>query len=189
MKGSLNLSSAFAGVEEGQDPSTAPCNKACCTSDVAGVADLAEHLAQAPECSAGAEGMGSGMMATLHMALHPGCTCSDHGEAPETSTDKSLAAPLTQTEIKARNLNLVAAMLHLVTDVLRGVLILFVSLLIQLGGVEDAQKADAVCALIVAVLIAAGSIALLVKVVTRLYGFCIRRGYTPATADAPTVDA
>ena len=44
-------------------------------------------------------------------------------------------------------------MLHLVTDVLRGILILVVALLIVCGGVHDAEKADAVCAIIVAALI------------------------------------
>jgi len=138
-----------------------------------------DHVAQPPEHPANTEGMGGGMMTTLHMALHPGCACSNHaGAAVEDSMQENPSTPETPSVIKAQNLNLIAAMLHLVTDVLRGILVLFVALLILMGGVEDAERTDALCALVVAFLIFAGSIALTVKVVSRLYGFCRRRGYS-----------
>merc|ERR1712039_752467 len=68
-----------------------------------------------------------------------------------------------------RNLNVIAAMVHLITDLLRSVLILLVALVIQLGGVEDAERTDAICALIVAFLVCAGSVLLLSKLGARVY--------------------
>merc|ERR1711957_115092 len=127
--------------------------------------------------------MRRGMMSTLHMTLHPGCACADHADAAKDSMQKDPSTDETPSVTKAQNLNVIAAMLHLVTDVLRGILVLVVALLILMGGVEDAERADAICALVVAFLIFAGSIALAVKVLKRLcgfyHGFLRRRGYSP----------
>lgn len=158
-KKGLNLCAAFAG-ETTAGGDAVNCQKICCRAP-------GEELADASECPAGAEGVGGGMLSTLHMAVHPGCTCEHHeGDALTGSPTMPAAAG------EGRNLNLVAAMLHLITDVLRGLLILAVALLIMLGGVHDAGRADAVCALVVAALIAAGSVALLLRVAGRLQTFC-----------------
>jgi hypothetical protein len=53
----------------------------------------------------------------------------------------------------------------------RSLLILVVALLIQLGIVQDAKHADAMCGLIVAVLIVIGSMALMLRVAGHLKSF------------------
>eukprot|EP00931_Biecheleriopsis_adriatica_P095699 TRINITY_DN69310_c0_g1_i1.p1 TRINITY_DN69310_c0_g1~~TRINITY_DN69310_c0_g1_i1.p1 ORF type:complete len:400 (+),score=69.15 TRINITY_DN69310_c0_g1_i1:89-1288(+) len=137
----------------------------------------ADTLVDAPECPAGAEDVDEdGMMTTLHMVLHPGCSCAVkiQYKSEKSTTDPSVEKkPESQqtdstTPKASRNLNVVAAMLHLVTDMLRSLLILIVALLIQFELVKDAEYTDAVCALVVAVLILVGSLALLLRVAARL---------------------
>jgi Co/Zn/Cd efflux system component len=86
----------------------------------------------------------------LHMLVHPGCTDSSH------------ALPGKQVESSGGNgnLNLSAAMLHLVADVFRGITILITAIIIEAGIVSDAGKVDAICALLVAAFILIGAFAI-----------------------------
>eukprot|EP00929_Paragymnodinium_shiwhaense_P067285 TRINITY_DN33881_c0_g1_i1.p1 TRINITY_DN33881_c0_g1~~TRINITY_DN33881_c0_g1_i1.p1 ORF type:complete len:516 (-),score=84.22 TRINITY_DN33881_c0_g1_i1:499-2046(-) len=101
---------------------------------------------------------------TLHMVLHPGCGsgsvggcgCShEGGEAHQAA---------------AISLNMAAAMLHLLADVLRSITILAVGMLIEVGVLRDAGKADAACALAVAAFIILGSVALFHRMAALLCG-------------------
>lgn len=87
----------------------------------------------------------------LHMAFHPGCQCYSEPGREEDEAPPPWAA----------NLNVYGAVLHLATDVARGVLVLVVGLLLQAGLLKDVARADAQCALLVAACVFAGSAALL----------------------------
>mmetsp|Transcript_37097 Transcript_37097/g.68452 ORF Transcript_37097/g.68452 Transcript_37097/m.68452 type:complete len:443 (+) Transcript_37097:37-1365(+) len=154
----LNLCRDFAG--EGISTVKDENKKKCC-----GVPG--EEFVHAFEYPGRVEGVGGGVLSALHKAVHPGCTCAPGEEDALAGSPTTLTTPS-----KGRNLNVVAAMLHLITDVLRSILILGIALLIMLGGVHDAGHADAVCALTVAALIAAGSVALLLQLAGRLQFFC-----------------
>jgi len=95
----------------------------------------------------------------VHMLVHPGCASqTDHkGDCRATSGEQA-SSGLNRTNM---NLNVHAAMLHLVADVLRGITILGVAIAIETGLVSDSGKADAVCALLVAAFVALGSVDLL----------------------------
>eukprot|EP00933_Yihiella_yeosuensis_P039172 TRINITY_DN33121_c0_g1_i2.p1 TRINITY_DN33121_c0_g1~~TRINITY_DN33121_c0_g1_i2.p1 ORF type:complete len:455 (-),score=64.21 TRINITY_DN33121_c0_g1_i2:105-1469(-) len=98
----------------------------------------------------------------LHRIVHPGCDGSHGaGQSPSAST--------TSTN---ENLNVTSALLHLVADIFRSITILVVALLIEIGVIRDAGKADALCALAVAGFVALGSLELFRQVVTIL---CRRR--------------
>eukprot|EP00928_Gymnodinium_smaydae_P000915 TRINITY_DN10336_c0_g1_i1.p1 TRINITY_DN10336_c0_g1~~TRINITY_DN10336_c0_g1_i1.p1 ORF type:complete len:229 (-),score=26.03 TRINITY_DN10336_c0_g1_i1:197-883(-) len=111
---------------------------------------------------------------SLHMIFHPGCNCAA-GKSPwcpseiTVDTQEVESQPVVQ---KLRDLNMTAARLHLFSDMVRNLLILVVGLLIQLGLVKDQKHADAVCSLIVAVLILIGSLALVLRVAGRLMKCC-----------------
>jgi len=101
-------------------------------------------------------------IAWLHQAFHPSCKDADcaapktgDGSAAEASMDDSA-----DTDEKS-NLNLYGAVLHLLTDVLRSLVILVVGMLVQIGFISDAASADAICAIIVSICILVGSLALL----------------------------
>lgn len=121
----------------------------------------------------------------LHMIIHPGCTCSsdvvDYWGTGELDIEgceeaEDVKSSLQKTGVVAiqKNLNLIATILHLITDLLRSVTILVVALLIQMGAIQDAEYGDAVCALVVACMILLGSIALLLQVFARLHA-CFKR--------------
>ncbi|CAE8607206.1 unnamed protein product [Polarella glacialis] len=95
--------------------------------------------------------------AVLHNLVHPGCT--GHGGTANGSDGRTAAK-------EKENLNVTSAMLHLVADVLRGVTILVVAILIEVGVITDPGKADAVCALLVAGFVAMGSVELLRRALT-----------------------
>jgi len=135
------------------------------------------------------------VMSTLHMIIHPGCTCSsktadiswedmwgwgdldgEAGSAGEVADATGSAGQRGNASAgkTPRNLNLIAAFLHLITDILRSVLILIVAILIQLEAIQDAEHGDAVCGLVVAGLIFLGSIALMLQVLGRLRACCKR---------------
>lgn len=86
------------------------------------------------------------------MLVHPGCTDSSH------------ALPGSSKQVESSggngNLNLSAAMLHLVADVFRGITILITAIIIEAGIVSDAGKVDAICALLVAAFILIGAFAI-----------------------------
>merc|ERR1719468_15124 len=88
----------------------------------------------------------------LHRLVHPGCT-ANHSSADRMEVRSSRA-----------NLNLDSALLHLMADVMRSACILVTAVLIEVGFVADAGRADAICALLVAVFVAIGSVALLSRV-------------------------
>jgi len=105
------------------------------------------------ECCTSAPG--PSWRSVLHMLVHPGCD-GNHG-GKQATPGKA-----------ASNLNVVAAMLHLVADVLRGIAILVVASLIEVGILRDQGRADAICALAVAVFVAIGSLTLLLRLVSAL---------------------
>lgn len=141
-KGSLNISASYSAAAEQAcvDPA---CNDSTCVGGGEGCDDC---------CS------GAGWAAILHAIVHPGCS-GDHtaGSGEKTASEK-----------KATNFNVTAAMLHLVADCLRGVVILITALIIQAGAVSDPERADAVCALLVAVFVALGSVALIYRMLLAL---------------------
>uniref|UniRef100_A0A7S4R703 Cation efflux protein transmembrane domain-containing protein n=1 Tax=Alexandrium monilatum TaxID=311494 RepID=A0A7S4R703_9DINO len=93
--------------------------------------------------------------ALLHRVVHPGCSGS-HG-----SHQAGDAADVGEGALAAGNLNFSSAMLHLMADVLRGIAILVVAVAIEVGCVPDPGKADAICALAVAVFVTLGSVEIL----------------------------
>mmetsp|Transcript_25431 Transcript_25431/g.46169 ORF Transcript_25431/g.46169 Transcript_25431/m.46169 type:complete len:357 (-) Transcript_25431:100-1170(-) len=88
-------------------------------------------------------------MTAVHKLVHPGCV--GHSHTSKSDLDIQTASV---------NLNVKSAVLHLVTDILRGITILVVAVLIQTKAVADPGKADAVCALLVSILVGLGSIEL-----------------------------
>jgi len=66
------------------------------------------------------------------------------------------------------NLNLSAAMLHLIADVVRGITILVSAIVIEAGVARDAGKVDAVCALLVAGFIFVGAAAIFQRLFSSL---------------------
>ncbi|CAE8633464.1 unnamed protein product [Polarella glacialis] len=138
-KASLNLRNDFSPVacaDESCEPGSS-----CCTSPANG-----EKLSRVQHLSA-----------VLHNLVHPGCT--GHGGTANGSDGRTAAK-------EKENLNVTSAMLHLVADVLRGVTILVVAILIEVGVITDPGKADAVCALLVAGFVAMGSVELLRRALT-----------------------
>lgn len=91
----------------------------------------------------------------LHNLVHPSCAAS-HGDC---ACDLSSAGEASSAA-SDNNLNLFAALLHLVADVLRSITILVAGLLVETGTLKDAGKVDAGCAIAVAAFIVAGSMAL-----------------------------
>lgn len=128
----------------------------------------------------------------LHQAFHPSCELDDcpcapapgpsgtPSEASESDGDSisgssaASGASIAPTRSTAAgdedNLNLYGAVLHLLTDVLRSVVILVVGILVQLGVIRDSASADAVCALVVSACILLGSLALLRTAAAALCG-------------------
>lgn len=100
-------------------------------------------------------------VAWLHAAFHPSCD-------PTTCGASAPPAPGGAAPPEAVNLNVDGALLHLLADVLRSVVILIAGLLLQCGVIRDAAHADVVCALVVSVLIVLGSVVMLRKVVVAL---------------------
>jgi len=90
----------------------------------------------------------------MHDAFHPGCR--DQG-CNDPSCEKGDEAPSSWSA----NLNAYGALLHLATDVIRSIVILFAGLLVEGGLLKDAARADAVCALVVGFCVFAGSAAFL----------------------------
>lgn len=127
------------------------CAQDCCKDPILNSSSTA--AVPVPDCSgcgSGCSGDGrrTSAAAMLHMLVHPGCT-GHHG--PE----------LEEKEGEGASLNVTAAMLHLVADLLRGLAILGGALAIELGWVSNPEKADAVCALFVAGFVGLGSVELL----------------------------
>jgi len=120
-------------------------------------------------------------IAWLHQAFHPGCDpsgCHLSGGAAA-STEASVNADGGRPAPE-ENLNVSGALLHLVADVLRSLVILVAGVLLQCGLFTDAAKVDAVCALTVSALIIAGSLAMVRDVVTALCrSFCRREVARP----------
>lgn len=96
---------------------------------------------------------------TLHELLHPGCAHKGFS-----SKDGGKAADHNYS------LNTSSAMLHLMSDVLRGFMIFVVALLMKCHAVSDASHADALCALFVAALVLLGSGAMMNEVAEGLFG-------------------
>jgi len=99
---------------------------------------------------------------TLHELLHPGC--AHKGECGSKQGKNGSSS-------HAHSLNTSSAMLHLVSDVLRGITIFAVAVLMKLHAVTNTARADAACALFVAALVVLGSGAMLTEVVRALFGW------------------
>lgn len=170
---SLNLCSDFSSAESGcgSDCSLDGCGAGLCVAPgfsggPEGTENGEAQTALKPSCrnprscaSSSCCGTGSAddqrsWYSMLHMLVHPGCTDSAHASE---GGDPNLDGQGTQS---GGNLNLSAAMLHLVADVVRGITILISAIIIQAGVASDAGKVDAVCALLVAVFIFIGAIAI-----------------------------
>merc|ERR1712232_329663 len=101
------------------------CNDSCCSGPGAEESQFSAALQNWP---------------TLHELLHPGCVHKDHvGAAHNDVASKG----------HTHSLNTSSAMLHLISDVLRGLTIFIVALLMKCHMVTNALRADAVCALLV----------------------------------------
>lgn len=114
-------------------------------------------------------------MAWLHQAFHPSCnsaSCSISHDAETSPSGEKLpdegagatggsTVHVESDADKDTNLNLYGAVLHLITDVLRSLVILVVAILVQLGVLRDAPTADAICAVAVSACILLGSVPLL----------------------------
>lgn len=130
------------------------CAQDSCKDPILNSTDITGAAAvPGPDCSGCGSGRcGDGRRTSaatmLHMLVHPGCT-GHHGPEPE------------EKEGEGASLNVTAAMLHLVADLLRGLAILGGALAIELGWVSNPEKADAVCALFVAGFVGLGSVELL----------------------------
>jgi len=100
-------------------------------------------------------------MSLLHTLIHPGCQgCSCHGD----SGGRSRHSDCVESRMAANNLNVASAMLHLMSDIFRGIAIFVVAILIKMGVVRNSIKADGICALLVAGFIIMGAFALFHKV-------------------------
>ena len=77
------------------------------------------------------------------MVVHPGCKCQHNFLTLDTEEGDKQDKRDEAVTSTSQNLNLAAVMLHLVTDVLRSILILVSAILILCGGVHDAERADA----------------------------------------------
>jgi len=123
----------------------------------------------------GSKDVENGVLSSLHMMFHPGCQCLQAPTIDWSCQEEPALNPEAQTETahygKLRNLNSAAAMIHLVSDMLRSVLLLVVGVLIQ-SGTQDAQYADALCGLVVSLLVCMGSMALLLRMAGRLHRCC-----------------
>lgn len=125
------------------------------------------HAYKAPgecqdECCSDDSGKPTGGLAawpTLHELLHPGC-------AHKGFNPKNGATPAKMDH--SYSLNTSSAMLHLMSDVLRGFLIFTVALLMKCHAVSSASRADAICALLVSALVVLGSGPLLLEVARAL---------------------
>jgi len=95
----------------------------------------------------------------IHMALHPGCT-GEHGQDTEVPMFGRGDSANNPPAVASADLNISAAILHLVADILRGVT-MFVAAIIIEAGLADPLEADAVCAILVAAFTVVGAAALL----------------------------
>lgn len=121
-------------------------------------------------CDSGAAGKQNKLKSALHMLVHPGCTDSSHGfEGDDLTCDSQ--------DTTGTNLNLSAAMLHLITDIVRGIIILVSAVVIQAGVAYDADKVDAVCAILVAIFIFVGAIAIFQRLAKSVRSGCCPSSY------------
>lgn len=112
----------------------------------------------------------------LHALVHPGCGCGSMGHS-----DFSGGASLREARA---NLNMLATLLHLVADVLRGIVIFAVACIIQVFKVPCPDKWDAWCAILVALFVVLGSLALLGRVArARCWRTAASRTYPAADHD------
>jgi len=120
----------------------------------------AEPGSCAGNASCASHGSLTGWVNLLHRLVHPSCTAT-------VTPGNSIAerkGHISRVPASGANLNIDSALLHLVADVMRSATILVTAVLIEVGFVADARRADAICALFVAVFVAVGSVALLGRV-------------------------
>lgn len=108
----------------------------------------------------------------LHVLVHPGCTCGSagHYESPGGASSREAQA----------NMNMLATLLHLVADVLRGIVIFAVACIIQIFKVPCPDKWDAWCTMLVAVFVILGSVALLGRAARTCYARILPSSDCPA---------
>jgi len=131
--------------------STVSCEKGDCATKPGGCAG---------DASCASHGNLTGWVNLLHRLVHPSCTATavlGNGTAERTGH-------IVRVPTSGANLNIDSALLHLVADMMRNAAILVTAVLIEVGFVADAERADAICALFVAVFVAIGSLALLGRI-------------------------
>jgi Co/Zn/Cd efflux system component len=136
------------------------------------------------DCAASSQEASVNYLQTLHEWVHIGCNCAgfesicgrpDNDRQNEDALDRDLTiSEVAAVSTKDENLNLLSALLHLITDLLRSILILGASIMIHIVGGQHAEQIDAISALVVAFLIFVGSLALFLKVSARI----CQRAYT-----------
>jgi len=95
----------------------------------------------------------------LHQAFHPNCQGCDLDKSSEET--QIITGTKQQTEPAGENMNVYGALLHLIADVVRSIVILVVGLLVQFRFLGDTARADAVCSLVVSTCVVCGSLPLL----------------------------
>eukprot|EP00746_Dinoflagellata_sp_MGD_P124002 gnl/MRDRNA2_/MRDRNA2_58607_c0_seq1.p1 gnl/MRDRNA2_/MRDRNA2_58607_c0~~gnl/MRDRNA2_/MRDRNA2_58607_c0_seq1.p1 ORF type:complete len:494 (-),score=76.44 gnl/MRDRNA2_/MRDRNA2_58607_c0_seq1:747-2228(-) len=130
------------------------------------VSNQCDHLNRSPkQCEAHWAGV-------LHGLVHPGC---DGNHSFSCGHDRSHSKP--NPSHGTVNLNVDSALLHLWSDIFRGVAIFIVAVLIKCSLVKSARKADAVCALLVAGFILLGTLALFQKAFSVFGCSCLGGGH------------
>jgi len=144
------------GLEQEQINGDIPMCSFCEEGDT----EAGDQQASAPACSSSSCGHSpgqseSGRMSLLHNLVHPGCqSCGNHADTSSATAGAH----------DSNNLNVTSAILHLVSDIFRGITIFVVAILIELHVVKSSVKADGVCALLVSGFIIVGALALFQKV-------------------------
>jgi hypothetical protein len=110
----------------------------------------------------------------IHSLVHPGCeghrgSCSKLGDRGGTGIET------TAKSSSDHNFNVDAAMLHIVSDVVRGILMLVLAILIR-AGVVNAKRADIISALLVAGLVLIGALSIFQKIFSVAGCLCLGSG-------------
>eukprot|EP00928_Gymnodinium_smaydae_P024138 TRINITY_DN19631_c0_g1_i1.p1 TRINITY_DN19631_c0_g1~~TRINITY_DN19631_c0_g1_i1.p1 ORF type:complete len:515 (+),score=42.16 TRINITY_DN19631_c0_g1_i1:59-1603(+) len=110
-----------------------------------------------------------GALQSLHMMFHPACTLENCPIDDPSAGRKEDAASATRAKgvqeanidvEEGVNLNLHGALLHLITDIVRSIVILVTGGLVLSGKVRDSVKADAACAIVVGSCVIIGALAM-----------------------------
>lgn len=131
----LNLSAHFKGSGASRYCTVVGCEDPSCGLPSSDGGDASECVDEGCGCA-----QSGSVAAMFHSIVHPGCQGHAGG-----------------------NLNATSALLHLISDVFRGVVIFITSIIISFGAVLNAERADAICALAVSGFVILGAGALFQK--------------------------